>query len=317
MLLAGDIGGTNARLALYDIVRGRPVLLRGQTTPTAELNSLEDHVEEFLDAVLDTSGRRSLHAACFSLAGPVRDGTCRFVNAGLVVCQQDLEARFPGIAFALRNDLVAMGRGLLSLGSDELLTLTPPDIRGKAEGVLALLAPGTGLGEAYIQDGEVRPSEGSHTEFGPRNELEAELWSYLHALYGHVSYERIVSGPGLENLYRFLTRKAPGAEELGAREISRRALVNACPVSLRALDLFLSVLGAEAGNLALKVSAEGGVCLGGNILQEILPGMGSFRLLQAFTDKGRYRNYLEALPVRLILNDKTALLGAALIADSL
>ena len=318
MLLAGDIGGTNTRLALYSSEKGRPVLLKERTTPTAETSSLEEAVEEFLGISLDAGGRRMIRAACFSLAGPIVDDECQFVNTGLKVSLASLKDRFPGIPeISICNDLVAMGRALTSLRSDELQLLTPGNVLGRQDGTIALLAPGTGLGEAFIIEGRVHPSEGGHTEFGPRSEQEYRLWQHLRNLYGHVSYERIVSGPGLENIYGFITKDKPGADQIGAREISRRALVNACPVSLQTLDLFLSVLGAEAGNLALKVSALGGVFLGGGILQDTLPSMGTFKLLQAFYAKGRYSDYMHKLPVQLILNNKTALLGAALIADSL
>lgn len=318
MLLAGDIGGTNTRIALYSNEKDRPVLLKERSTPTADTSSLEEAIEGFLSASLDPSGRREIRAACFSLAGPIVNDECQFVNTGLRVSLASLKGRFPDIPkISICNDLVAMGSGLMSLRADELQLLTPKDAAGIQDGTIALLAPGTGLGEAFIIGGNVHPSEGSHTEFGPRSELEYRLLQHLRNQFGHVSYERIVSGPGLENIYGFVTKDKPGSDRIGAQEISRRALVNSCPICLQTLDIFLSVLGAEAGNLALKVSALGGVILGGGILQEILPAMGTFKLLQAFYSKGRYSDYMHRLPVHLILNNKTALLGAALIADSL
>ena len=223
----------------------------------------------------------------------------------------------------LINDLEANAYGIALLGDSDLAVLQAGS--ADAEGNAAVISAGTGLGEAgMLWNGErYRPfaCEGGHADFAPRNALEAELLAFLLDEFGHASWERVLSGPGLHNLYRCLVRKRPGKASVevarqieqgdAAAAISRAAHAKACPVCVEALGLFVSLYGAEAGNLALKLMATGGVYLGGGIAPKNLAAFTQGDFLTAFAAKGRMKSMLEAIPVRVILSEKTALLGAA------
>jgi glucokinase len=231
-------------------------------------------------------------------------------------------------AVTLVNDLEANALGLGALETKDFAVLNEgvPD----ADGNTAIISAGTGLGEAGLHfEGTMRrpfASEGGHADFAPRNELEIELLRYLLPQFRHVSYERVLSGPGLLNIYRFLRDTGRAEEPVWLADemndgdpsaaITRAALQGKSELCMRALDLFVSIYGAEAGNLALKVKATGGVFLGGGIAPRIIEQLKSPAFMEAFTAKGRMRPLLEAVPVRVILNDMTALLGAALCASS-
>jgi len=318
MILAGDIGGTNTRLAFVDAAPGRLRILFKKTYPSRERASLEAVLAEFLSL-----HRAPFTRASFGIAGPVRNGRCEATNLPWVVDAGSVAKRLRLKRVGLINDLVANAYGIPLLRGKDLVTLN----RGArdAQGNQALIAAGTGLGEAgMLWDGkEHRPfaSEGGHVDFAPRNRLEMELLDYLMKRHGRVSCERLVSGPGLVNAYRFFRDREKGtepawlAEELRvgdpAAAISRNALEGKSPLCTQALELFVSAYGAAAGNLALTTMATGGVYLGGGIAPKILAKLQEPGFINAFTAKGRLRPLLQEIPVRVIMNPKTALLGAA------
>lgn len=318
LVLAGDIGGTSTRLAFFDTVAGTLAPLAEARFPSREAGSLEELVARF-------AGEQGLAAerACFAIAGPIRQGRVRTPNLPWSVVGDEL-ARILGLdQVHLINDLAANTYGIALLSPEDFVTLS----RGVEDltGTIAVVSAGTGLGQAYAYwDGVTHhplPSEGGHADFAPRNERETELLLYLRAEHGRVSTERVVSGPGLANIYRFLrdARLQPESPAVAA-EMRRRdpaavitgaALAGECPLCGEALDLFVSLYGAEAGNVALRVLATGGVYLGGGIAPKIIERLKGPGFMQAFTAKGRLSPLLETIPVRVILNERTALLGAA------
>ncbi len=322
MILAGDVGGTHTRLAFFEERGGRLTAVAEATFPSREFGSLEAVLRRFRAAY-----SCPVTGACFGVAGPVRRGRCEATNLPWVV-DAGLLARELGLkSVGLINDLEANAWGIALLGEKDfaLLNAGAPDASGNA----VVIAAGTGLGEAGLYwDGKAhRPfaTEGGHADFAPRNRLEVELLEYLLTQFQRVSYERVVSGPGLLNIYRFLrdgghAEEPPWLAEAVRQEdppaiIVQAALDGKSELCIRALDLFVSLYGAEAGNLALKVLATGGVYLGGGIAPRIVQKLTEPAFLDAFTFKGRMRPLLQAMPVRVILNDKAALLGAARVAS--
>lgn len=320
MILAGDVGGTKTLLALYDAAGGA---LREKIYPSTEFDSLAEILRRFLGE----AGSEPLEAACFAVAGPVIEGRSRPTNLPWELDEPAL-AEVLGARVKLVNDLEGAAHGLLTLGPDDLALLQPGIQR---RGNLAVIAAGTGLGEAIVvRAGEgyhVVASEGGHADFAPRSDLEAALLGYLRREYGHVSYERLLSGPGLQNLYRFLRDSGvapePGwlrdrlAEEDPAAVISEVGLAAGHPLCSQALDLFVSIYAAEAGNLALKALALGGVYVAGGIAPKILPKLRDGAFTRAFADKGRLADLMRSLPVRVVLNPHVALIGAATVARGL
>lgn len=318
MVLAGDIGGTNTRLAIIASDAGGMRILLEKTFPSRERTSLEAALAEFLALY---QGKPS--EAAFGIAGPVRNGRCEATNLPWVVDAKVVAKQLGLERVGLINDLVANAHGIATLGKKDLVTLNK-GVRN-AEGNMALISAGTGLGEAALYwDGQThRPfaSEGGHADFAPRNRLEMELLDYAMSRYRRVSYERLLSGPGLAHIYQFLRDTGKGeeppwlAEEMRQGDpaplISKLALENKCPLCSQALELFVSLYGAEAGNLALAVMATGGVYLGGGIAPKIISKLKEPAFMNAFTAKGRLRPLLQGIPVKVIMNPKTALLGAA------
>ena len=326
MILAGDIGGTNTRLAIVERNdSGRLRIVVESTFRSTRYDSLNLIVREFL------GGQDAKpEAACFGVAGPVHANRCKTMNLSWIVDGAELAADSQIPHVAVINDLEANGYGISCLDSRDFDVLNPGDPNASGHG--AVVSPGTGLGEAGMFWTGQRyipiPTEGGHTDFGPRTPLEYELGQYLSTKYEHLSYERIVSGMGLINIYQFLLDTGRGeqpewlAAELKTGDpgavISKAALSGKCPVCELTLDIFLELLGAEAGNVALTFMARGGVWLGGGIVVKILARLKSTpHFMNGFTAKGRLRNVMENIPVRVILNDKTALLGAASCAFSL
>ncbi len=317
MILAGDIGGTNARLAYFQPQNGDLRLVSERVFPSREHSELGDIVSKFLD----DSGTLP-EVACFGIAGPVRNGRVETSNLPWVIEQSSLAKRIH-LPTLLINDLEASAWGIGALVSADLVALN--HVSGPVSGNQALIAPGTGLGEAGLfWDGtrhHVYACEGGHTDFAPHGELQIELLRFLQARFGHVSYERILSGPGLVNVYEFLCESGCGPEspELVAEmkltdpaaAISRAALDGSSPLAERALDLWISVYGAEASNLALKAMSTGGLFLTGGISPKILAKLTGPLFMQAFLDKGRMRPLVEAIPVHVVTNDRAGLLGAA------
>jgi glucokinase len=318
MILAGDIGGTNARLAFFDVTNGSVRLVSASVFPSREYAGLDQIVSRFVDT-------SKLHpdAACFGVAGPVRNGRVEASNLPWVIESKRLADELNLKSAVLINDLEANAWGIAALDSKDVVLLN--QVKGTPVGNQAVISAGTGLGEAGMYwDGikyHIFASEGGHTDFAPRNELEMDLFRYLSGRFGHVSYERIVSGPGLVNVFHFLRDTGRGTEpewlteEMShadpAAAISRAALDGKCALCEQALDLFVSVYAAEAGNLALKLMATGGIYLGGGIAPKMLAKLSGPLFMHAFVGKGRMQPLLESIPVKVITNDKTALMGAA------
>jgi glucokinase len=319
MLLAGDIGGTKTVLALFSEEKGPHRPLLEQTYPSAKYSSLETIVAEFAG-----SHKHELRGACFGVAGPVQHGRAQVTNLPWLVDSQSLSQELRGAPVTLLNDLEAVAGAIPILEAGDLATLQAGD--AVAGGPIAVVAPGTGLGEAFLVWGGRRyhayPSEGGHTDFAPTDARQIELLQYLLTKFDRVSYERVCSGIGVPNIYRGLQEiGAAPANRAVARQVNETrdptpvifnaALSGACELCLATLQLFVTVLAAEAGNLALKVLATGGVYLGGGIPPRILPHLQSGPFITAFSRKGRFTSLLSRIPVHVILQPKTALFGAA------
>jgi len=324
VILAGDVGGTKTALALFELRDGALVLEREATLPSREFPAFEDAVARFLDG----GTRPAVEAACFGVAGPVVNGRSVTTNLPWQLDEATLAASIPARRVRLLNDLEATGYGVLTLPP----TALEPLQRGAARrGNMVLIAAGTGLGEALlIWDGQrhlVVASEGGHVDFAPRTDLETELLRFLRKELGRVSYERVLSGPGLYNVYRVLrdTGGLPEPSWLHDRiatgdpsaVVSEVGLAGGHPLCVQALDLFVSVYGAEAGNLALKALAVGGVFVGGGIAPKIRAKLADGTFVTAFCDKGRFAELMASIPVSLMLEPRAALLGAAHVARGL
>jgi glucokinase len=318
MILAGDIGGTSTRLALFEATAGSLRAVAGERYPSRDYTGLSEIVGTFSE-----KHPHALDAACFGIAGPVCSGRVETPNLPWVIEASVLATQLSLPRVTLINDLEANAWGVFTLGDDDFATLSP-GIPAK-DGNAAIISAGTGLGEAgYHWNGTTLlpfASEGGHADFAPHDELTIELFRWLHRRYGHVSWERLVSGPGLVNIYMFLRDERHGVESPGLAEamgvgdpaaaIAEAALDGSSELAVSALDLFVTLYGAEAGNLALKMKASQGIWIGGGIAPKILTRLKRPGFLEAFRDKGRFRAFLEAIPVRVILNDETALRGAA------
>jgi glucokinase len=318
MILAGDVGGTKVHLAVYDFIDGRLKHQRDEKYPAKEYSGLEEIVKEFL-------GSDKVTAACFGVPGPVRDGRLRLTNLPWTLDSREL-AKDLGITHVfLINDLEANGYGIAELQPDQIFTLSEGD--ASQIGNRALIAAGTGLGEGIlIWNGRMHmpfPSEGGHADFAPRNENEIDLLRFLKQKYnGRVSFERVVSGMGMTGIYEFL-REVRGmeeptwlAEKMADAEdpnsvITEMGLAARAEICEKTLDMFVSSYGAEAGNLALKVLSVGGLYVGGGIAPRLLEKLKDGTFIKAFTDKGRLSQLLINMPVRVILESRAALLGAA------
>ena len=322
MLLAGDIGGTKTNLAIFTSSDGLRVPLAETTFVSGDYPSLEALVGEFLE-----KNNFPIDHASFGVAGPVIGTRATVTNLPWVMEERQLEKELKIPSIRLLNDLDAIAHSIPFLDSDDMDTLKAGQPEGK--GNLAVIAPGTGLGEAFLTWAGVRyqtyASEGGHADFAPTTPLQLDLLRYLQDRYdGHVSYERVCSGKGIPNIYDFLRDSGYAdepawlARELADADDPTPIIVNTalneeknCKLCVETLNIFVSILGAEAGNLALKIMATGGVFLGGGIPPRILPALKKPRFLQAFTSKGRFSDLLTNIPVYVIRNPKAALLGAA------
>ena len=317
MILAGDIGGTNVRLALFEIEGGRLVAMDERTFRSRDFTGLERPVEEFLAG-------RTVAAAGFGVAGPVRNGRSEATNLSWIVDAAALARQLSLPRVALVNDLFANAAGLGELSPSDFAVVNAGT--ENPDGNAALISAGTGLGEAFLVrvKGRFWPqaSEGGHASFAPRNAVEIDLLRHLETKWSHVSFERILSGPGLAALYAF-ERARSGENEPGwlAEEIARAGdpapavtaagLSGRDAVAERTVERFVSIYGGEAGNLALKVLATGGLYVGGGIAPKMLPRMLDGTFFGGFCDKGRFAPLLAKIPVRVVTNDRCALLGAA------
>lgn len=315
MVLAGDIGGTNSRLALFEArAEGPLVPVAERTYPSRDHDGLGPIVTLFRREF-----PQPIEAASFGVAGPVAAGWSRTTNLPWEIEARALGAGLSIEACFLLNDLEATAWGVTALGAEDTVVLQEgtPDETGNS----AIIAAGTGLGEAglFRASGRLLPfaTEGGHADFGPRDDLEDDLLRFLRERHGRVSWERVVSGPGLVAIYEFLRDRGEHEESPETAEAMRRGDPGAAisagrdALSREALDRFVSLYGAEAGNLALKMLARGGVFVAGGIAPRVLERLRSGIFMNAFLDKGRMRPVLEAMPVRVVTNDRVGLLGAA------
>lgn len=329
MILAGDVGGTKVHLSLYSFEGGSLVRLREEKFPAAEYACLDDVVTTFLGR--GSERREEIVASCFGCPGPVRDGRLKLTNLPWELDARELQRSLGIEHIFLINDLEANGYGIPELSKDKISTLHEGDPAGV--GHRGLISAGTGLGECVlVWDGKLRrhlpiPSEGGHVDFAPRSEQEIALLHYLQrTLRGRVSFERVVSGLGIRNVYAFLRDDQRMEEPAWLRERMAtedpNAVIGTCAedgsseICVETMNLFAAAFGAKAGNLALTLLSTGGIYLGGGIAPKILNIMANGRFTEAFLDKGRMRPILEAVPVRVILDDTCALLGAAAYAEA-
>lgn len=324
MILAGDIGGTKTNLALYAQIDGGLVLRRQQQFASSDFSTLI----EVIDAFWEEGGRVQPAAACFGIAGPVINGYCRATNLPWEIETSELQGYLHTASIRLINDLEATAYGMLYLKREEFVQLNPD--AAIVDGNCAVIAAGTGLGEAmlYFDGSRYHPiaSEGGHSDFAPVTAQQDALLAWLRKHYpDHVSYERILSGPGIYALYEFLLESGFAPEPPRMQNISsgedRSAMVSRCaieekdPLCSEVLRLFVEIYAAEAGNLALKTLSLGGLYIGGGIAPKILPFLDADSFMSNFVRKGRFEKLLSSMQVKISLNPDTALLGAAHLAN--
>lgn len=323
MILAGDIGGTNTRLALFEIPRGRLILQERTQEKNAGQPGLIPIVRRFLD-----QHTHDIEIGCFGVAGPVKDGRVKLTNLKWTLDEKQLQRELGIRRIAIINDLVAHAEGINELSPRDLLTLrkgTPA-----ARGNRAIIAPGTGLGEAGLvydhhgEDYRAFASEGGHSDFSPKDDRELALLEFMHKKLGRCSWEDVLSGPGLKNIWSFLTSKGEYHIEGLMRDptpadITSSAVSGKCKASVAAVEMFATFYGAEAGNLALKILATGGLYIGGGIAPHILKFLKRPALQKAFTSKGptSIQKLLSSIPIHVITSKEGALLGAGHYAQRL
>lgn len=318
-VLAGDVGGTNTRLALCEVNDGKVLRLVHNIEPSASHGSLA----EIIQAFASTHGADDVRAVCIGLPGPVRGRRAQLTNLPWVVDADELERDLGLPSITLLNDLEANAHGLSTLADADFLVLRDgsPERGGNA----GLVSAGTGLGQAgmHFMRGKLYPfpTEGGHADFAPSNELEWNLLQYLQRTHEHVSWERVVSGPGLATVYEFLLERAgASAPQWWSEAQSNKEPAEAIATSAddgdehanAAVELFLGLYGAEAGNFALKIFATGGIYLGGGIAPKLAKRIRSSSFLERFDGKGRMRGLVEQIPIKVVLNESAALQGAAL-----
>lgn len=324
-ILAGDIGGTNTRLALFDEDRlTAPAFLR--VYASGDYESFLRIVDRFLAEVQQAMPEAMPTCAGFGVAGPVDGSIVKLTNLPWVMDGDAVRERLAGQAVTIVNDFTAICHAVPHLQPEHLHQIGGGS--PLAQATIAVLGAGTGLGQGFVvwHGGtyQVLPSEGGHTDFAPRNALEMRALEYLTEKYARVSYERILSGPGLVNLYEFFRDREGMPEAPAVREemrhepappvISRHGLARSDPLCERALELFCTIYGAEAGNLALKLLTRGGVYLAGGIAAKIQPMLEAGGFRYGFEAKGRYRDFLESVPTYVITHEQPGLMGAAIAA---
>jgi glucokinase len=324
IVLAGDVGGTKTNLALYEKRGSGLIPVRETSLPSRQFDSLEAAIARFLES----GPRQSIDAACLGVAGPVVEGRCVATNLPWIIDEHVLARAIPATRVRLLNDLEAAGYGVMVLPDNEMRVLQAGVAR---RGNIAVIAAGTGLGEAMIiNDGDRRvviATEGGHTDFAPRGDLEEALLRYLRKEFGRVSIERILAGPGFFNLYRFLrdtgwAKESPEVADMvrsgdPAAVITSRATGEGDALCVKTVEMFVSIYGAEAGNLALKTLSVGGVIVGGGIAPRIIDSITAGGFMAAFKDKGRLAPLMDAIPVHIATNPKAPVIGAAEVASRL
>ncbi len=322
MILAGDIGGTKTVLALYSANSENLKLIKQATFPSKGPKSLEEILGQFLDGEKDLQ----IQTGCFGVAGAVIDGRCKTTNLPWELDELKLAEFIKAKKVKLLNDLEAAAFGMLFLKPHEKISLNPNSKSG-AKGNIAVIAAGTGLGEAILfWDGEKHhpsASEGGHCDFAPTSNIEIELFNWLRTFYPeHVSYERMLSGPGIFNIFRFITEtgveKATEALTLRLKNepdssavVSQMAISNSDPAAVATLNLFCLIYGKEASNLTLKCLGTGGVYIGGGIAPKILTFMQNGKFLEGFISKGRFLGLMKSIPIEIALNPEAPLIGAS------
>jgi glucokinase len=319
MILAGEIGATRTRLAAFEKEGSRLQLVIEKTYMSQEHSSLSEIVAAFIKAE-----GIAVHRACFGVAGPVRRGRSKISNLPWVIDSRDLAKQLQLDSVGMINDLEAYAYGIDGLDSKDFVTLNEGS--EDAEGNRAVISARTGLGVAGLYWDGFRhhpfACEGGHSDFAPRNVLEMELLAYLQKKYGRISCERLLSGPGIKNIYDFLrdTQKADEPQwlkdQIGAAPdppalISQLALEGKAAICDQTLSIFVSIYGAETGNCALNFMSTGGIFIGGSVAAKIVPKMKDPIFMQSFLDKGRMVPLLKEIPVTIVLNDDSGLIGAA------
>lgn len=322
MYLAADIGGTKSLLALYTLDGGRLLPVFKARYPSSRFPGLAELLGVFLDESAEVTNRNPIKAACAALAGTREGEAYTLVNLGWRIEPEALDSLTPvKIPWILRNDMEALAAGIPYVAPDmkRILLAGGEPAAGYGYGSMGLLAPGTGLGKAFVLGGAIHPSEGGHISFAPCDEEEVRLWRFLHGQYGHVSVERILSGPGLACLARFAaieagtaTDKIPGDPE----SISRQAREGTCPHCVHAARLFARILAREAGNFALTVLPGDGIYLAGGMTGALMPFLDTGEFREAFLDKGRFKGFLGRIPVTAILDPEAVLLGSGVLAST-
>lgn len=316
-LLAADAGGTKTHLALFELRSRTPVIVKEAVYPSRQFGSLAEIIRQFHSAAT-LPARLSI-----AFAGPVQQGKAKATNLDWSVDVEELSATLGIPEVFLINDLEAAAYGLAALKKEDLVTIYASKTESEARGNAAIIAPGTGLGEGglYWDGSALHPfaTEGGHSDFAPRNDLDCELFLYLQQQFGHVSWERVITGPGIHHIYRFLLDVKEWQEPAGMREklkdLDPAAAISlgaqeGCPVCVETLRLFAKYLAVEAANLALKLKATGGIFIGGGVTPKVWNSDLQAVFLEHFFEVGRLRPLIEAVPVRLVVNEKLAVLGA-------
>lgn len=314
-ILAGDIGGSKADLAICSWDGSDLSLLKSITYKTKDFKDINAMLREFV------SNEKMPEKICLGVAGPVQNGAVSLTNIGLEISSEEISKNFNDIPVELVNDLEAAGNGLAVIGEKDIHILQEGD--KEALGNVALIAPGTGLGEGglYHDRSGYHPfaTEGGHCDFAPRTEMDLELYQFLKKKFNHVSWERVVSGPGISVVYDFLHHEKEREEPAWLKEkmlahdkatvISGHA--DDCEICKETMELFFRYLAEESANLVLKLKATGGLFIGGGIIAHLLPILNKDYFLKWFCQYGRMKNLLKTVPVKIILNEKTPVLGAA------
>ena len=322
LVLGADVGGTNTKIALARFEAANPVIVERKIYPSARYAALEPVIEAFLAEAAVAPLAPGIEAACFAVAGPVEHGRGRLTNLPWQVEEAAITQRFGLKRVRVINDFAAAGLGIAYLSAGDFLTLQAgiPVERGQR----VVVGAGTGLGVAVLDwDGahyEVHPSEAGHCDFAPVDQLQDRLLVHLRRQYPRVSYERVLSGGGIVRILAFLQESGAGvasdllrealATDSGARAITELGLAGQDALAAQALDLFVSMYGAFAGNMALVTLARGGVYIAGGIAPRIADKLKDGEFIRAFTAKGRFKAYLETLPVHVVMNDLVGLYGA-------
>jgi glucokinase len=316
MILAGDVGGTKTYLGLFEIENGRAQIVRSGAYRTHDYPRLQDMLKDFVPAGTEIT------CASFGVPGPVVNGEVLLTNVSWTLTEEELRSALH-VPVSLINDLVATGIGIGVLPTDKLLTLS--EGVDPIPGTIALIAAGTGLGESILywngSEHTVQPCEGGQADFAPHDDIQIELLRYMRRELAVVCVERVLSGPGLASIYRFLRDTGRGVElphiaeqirhEDPASVIGSAATKGECPMAKQALDIFLSIYGSEAGNLALRAVSVGGIYIGGGIASRIAPQLANGIFMKSFVEKDLMGSFMKQIPVKVILDDRTGLYGAA------